>query len=105
TSRRCAPSLAACRDAPGRAHWGHSYFFIVSRCEQNPLFIGLFSAPGWIRTSDLRIRSPLLYPAELRGRGGTSESSHGRWPMASLDKIEQKRVESGHEPKAGSGLG
>ena len=25
-------------------------------------------APGWIRTSDLRIRSPLLYPAELRGR-------------------------------------
>ncbi len=27
------------------------------------------SAPGWIRTNDLRIRSPLLYPAELRGRG------------------------------------
>jgi hypothetical protein len=25
------------------------------------------SAPGWIRTSDLRIRSPLLYPAELQG--------------------------------------
>ena len=24
-------------------------------------------APGWIRTSDLRIRSPLLYPAELQG--------------------------------------
>ena len=24
--------------------------------------------PGRIRTSDLRIRSPLLYPAELRGR-------------------------------------
>ena len=22
--------------------------------------------PGWIRTSDLRIRNPLLYPAELR---------------------------------------
>src|SRR5436305_7295119 len=26
------------------------------------------NAPGWIRTSDLRIRSPLLYPAELPGR-------------------------------------
>ena len=25
------------------------------------------SAPGWTRTSDLRIRSPLLYPAELQG--------------------------------------
>ena len=25
------------------------------------------SAPGWTRTNDLRIRSPLLYPAELRG--------------------------------------
>ena len=26
-----------------------------------------FGAPGWIRTSDLRLRSPLLYPAELPG--------------------------------------
>jgi integrase len=25
-------------------------------------------APGWIRTSDLRLRSPLLYPTELPGR-------------------------------------
>src|SRR3954451_24072022 len=30
------------------------------------------SAPGWIRTSDLRIRSPLLYPAELQGLGATA---------------------------------
>src|SRR5688572_6493561 len=29
-------------------------------------------APGWIRTSDLRIRSPLLYPAELQGLDGVS---------------------------------
>ncbi len=29
-------------------------------------------APGRIRTCDLRIRSPLLYPAELRARGGVS---------------------------------
>lgn len=27
----------------------------------------LFGAPGWIRTNDLRLRSPLLYPAELQG--------------------------------------
>ena len=27
------------------------------------------NAPDWIRTSDLRIRSPLLYPAELQGPG------------------------------------
>ena len=26
------------------------------------------STPGKIRTSDLRFRKPLLYPAELRGR-------------------------------------
>ena len=26
------------------------------------------STPGWIRTSDLRIRSPLLYPTELRAQ-------------------------------------
>ena len=27
-------------------------------------------APGWIRTSGLKIRSLVLYPAELRARGG-----------------------------------
>ena len=31
---------------------------------------GIQSTPGWIRTTDLRIRSPLLYPAELRARVG-----------------------------------
>ncbi len=29
-----------------------------------------FGDPGRIRTCDLRIRSPLLYPAELRDRSG-----------------------------------
>ena len=28
----------------------------------------MLNTPGWIRTSDPRIRSPMLYPAELRGR-------------------------------------
>ena len=27
------------------------------------------SIPGWIRTSNLRLRRPTLYPVELRGRG------------------------------------
>ena len=27
-----------------------------------------FGAPSWIRTNGLRLRSPLLYPAELSGR-------------------------------------
>jgi hypothetical protein len=31
------------------------------------LFPGMFYAPGRIRTCDIRIRSPMLYPAELRG--------------------------------------
>jgi hypothetical protein len=35
---------------------------------KGPRYRDLSSAPGWIRTSDLRIRSPLLYPAELQGR-------------------------------------
>ena len=26
-----------------------------------------YGAPGWIRTTGLRLRSPLLYPAELPG--------------------------------------
>ncbi len=26
-----------------------------------------YGAPSWIRTNDLRLRSPLLYPAELSG--------------------------------------
>ena len=30
--------------------------------------------PGWIRTNDLRIRSPLLYPAELQGLAGAKRS-------------------------------
>jgi hypothetical protein len=28
----------------------------------------MLGAPGWTRTTDLRLRSPLLYPAELPGQ-------------------------------------
>ena len=31
-------------------------------------FISFFGAPGRIRTCDLRLRRPVLYPAELRAR-------------------------------------
>jgi hypothetical protein len=37
---------------------------------QHSLVLSLFCAPGKIRTSDPRIRSPMLYPAELRVRRG-----------------------------------
>ena len=33
---------------------------------------GLIGAPGPIRTADPRVRSPVLYPAELRARLGRS---------------------------------
>src|SRR3954453_4831952 len=49
---------------------GHFWDIFWSRLERQPShrFQGLLSAPARIRTWDLRIRSPLLYPAELRGR-------------------------------------
>jgi integrase len=36
--------------------------------QKGPVLRGLFSAPGEIRTPDLRFRRPTLYPAELRAR-------------------------------------
>ena len=32
----------------------------------------IFGPPEWTRTTDLRIRSPLLYPAELQAGGSSS---------------------------------
>ena len=47
------------------------------------------STPGRIRTCDLRIRSPLLYPAELRAHGilrGFRRAGEGnRTPIISLE--------------------
>ena len=38
-------------------------------CPDSPLrLVHIANAPGRIRTCDLRIRNPLLYPAELRGQ-------------------------------------
>jgi hypothetical protein len=45
------------------------YFLLVAP------FSGIISAPGRIRTCDLRIRSPLLYPTELRARADPSRST------------------------------
>ena len=40
-----------------------------AQCERDAVYLlGLSHAPGRIRTCDPRIRSPMLYPAELRGR-------------------------------------
>ena len=45
----------------------------MPRITDKRVLLGLRGAPGRIRTCDLRIRSPLLYPAELRGPRGTRE--------------------------------
>ena len=42
----------------------------MPRIADKRVLLGLRGAPGRIRTCDLRIRSPLLYPAELRGLAG-----------------------------------
>src|SRR5512133_2722454 len=42
----------------------------MPRITDKRVLLGLRGAPGRIRTCDLRIRSPLLYPAELRGLAG-----------------------------------
>jgi hypothetical protein len=34
--------------------------------------VGCDGAPEWTRTTDRRIRNPMLYPAELRARAGGS---------------------------------
>lgn len=41
--------------------FGSAWFTMSEHSESN-------GAPEWTRTTDLRLRSPLLYPAELPGR-------------------------------------
>jgi hypothetical protein len=38
---------------------------LMEKTDELLVFIG---TPGWVRTSDLRLRRPLLYPAELRAQ-------------------------------------
>jgi inosine triphosphate pyrophosphatase len=58
-------------------------------------WVFLFGAPGWIRTSDLRLRSPLLYPAELPGQAPTHDSNGAgagnRTPISSLENLHTNR--------------
>ncbi len=55
------------------------------------------NTPGWIRTSDLRIRSPLLYPAELRARTVPIKMTHELACGLSLARIflDEKREAQG----------
>ncbi len=48
------------------------------------VWINLINAPGAIRTPDLRIRSPLLYPTELQARIGL-EIHNTSEPIGSTD--------------------
>lgn len=44
-----------------------------------------FGAPGWARTNDLRLRSPLLYPTELPGHGTKCLCTLTLYPYKMLD--------------------
>jgi hypothetical protein len=52
----------------------------MSRLRNSSLYRGKVSAPGWIRTSDHRLRRPVLYPTELRAhdRDGEAVKRDGR---------------------------
>src|SRR6266550_2143307 len=74
-ARRFADLAIAGRVAPSAALTKSSLpsFFLLPSCYPEPLAArppreipSDFSAPGPIRTADHRIRSPTLYPAELR---------------------------------------
>lgn len=46
----------------------------------------LFGAPGTTRTYDLRLRSPLLYPTELRGQvTAPNYTRQGLFHVAAVD--------------------
>ena len=65
---------------PTAARWRWSTTTPSGACSSagSPSCADDLDAPGWIRTSDPRIRSPMLYPAELRGRGGALRESAPR---------------------------
>ena len=63
------------------------------RITDKRVLLGLRGAPGRIRTCDLRIRSPLLYPAELRGPAGP-------WGPARSGRPDSNRRPFGPKPNA-----
>ena len=65
---------------------GMALWFRASRGNCKPSGAKLSGIPDWIRTSNLRLRRPTLYPVELRGR--MVELCDGRYGIARL--IEQQ---------------
>ena len=61
-----------------------------------------FSAPGWIRTNDLRIRSPLLYPAELQGPNELSLVG-GRAATVITERLARAPLSTSRRRKGSSG--
>ncbi len=55
------------------------------------MIIVIIGAPGWTRTSDLRLRSPLLYPSELPGQAPTGAGAESRTPITSLENWDNNR--------------
>ena len=55
---------------------------LTNAVTRSPASVVYDGAPGWIRTSDLRIRSPALYPSELRARDDAAYPAAPRTPSA-----------------------
>ena len=72
---------------------------VLLPCRERSSIRCFHGAPGRTRTCNLRIRSPLLYPVELRAQG---PSSWGAWPI-DADTGLQVRQASASGPAAPGG--
>ena len=62
-----------------------------------PRLRGVNGVPERIRTSDLRFRKPLLYPAELRGRGGFLAYPRLVWKCRAADQRQGQKHHDGQQ--------
>ena len=65
----------------------------------------IYGAPGGIRTPDTRIRSPVLYPAELRARRGACGEEVGILPGKAGKRQPCERVGRKIAQASSSGAG
>lgn len=57
-----------------------------------------YGAPGWIRTTGLCVRSALLYPAELRGRGFRFQTNQVGGALRPLSTSEKQCSDDARRP-------
>ena len=95
STRRGLPGRRACNGRTLRAHFRKTTSCATLRSDKNPVLdIVRAIAPGGIRTPDRRIRSPMLYPAELPARCNAA-LSYGGLGSRPADRVpEAKSVAS-----------